>query len=88
MEAEELGISSRNLDKMRNSDSRDVKRLLGIVPGNGKALGLKESWAADIVGTTGNYGEMFARNLAPLGLERGLNKLWKDGGLMYAPPLK
>jgi general L-amino acid transport system substrate-binding protein len=88
VEAEELGITSRNINEMRGSDSLDVRRFMGIVPGNGKALGLKESWAADIVGATGNYGEVFARNLGPLGLDRGLNRLWKEGGLMYAPPLR
>ncbi|HTJ65405.1 MAG TPA: amino acid ABC transporter substrate-binding protein [Alphaproteobacteria bacterium] len=88
IEGEELGVSSRNSGEMRRSDSLEVRRFLGIVPGNGAALGLKESWAADSVSATGNYGEMFARNLGPLGLDRGLNKLWKDGGLMYAPPLR
>jgi len=88
IEAEEFGITSRNIDEMSSSGNLDVKRFLGVVPGNGKALGLKESWAGDIVKATGNYGEIFARNLKPLWLDRGLNKLWKDGGLMYAPPLR
>jgi general L-amino acid transport system substrate-binding protein len=61
------------------------------VPGNGKALGLRESWAYDVVRQLGNYGEIFDRHLgrgSPIGLDRGLNRLWTEGGLMYAPPLR
>lgn len=89
--AEEMGINSKNVDEMLKSNDPKVKRFLGVTPGNGKALGLDEKWAYNIVKMVGNYGEVFARNVGPdtpLGLERGLNALWTDGGLMYAPPLK
>ncbi len=91
--AEELGITSRNVDKMRKSKDPDVQRLLGVVKGNGKALGLSENWAYNIIKQVGNYGESFARHIGkntPLRLPRGRNDLWSrtTGGLMYAPPLK
>ncbi|MFP4477357.1 MAG: amino acid ABC transporter substrate-binding protein [Desulfatibacillaceae bacterium] len=89
--AEELGVNSKNVDKMLKSEDPRIKRLLGVIEGNGKALGLDEKWAYNIVKMVGNYGEVFERNVGEdtkLGLERGLNALWTDGGLMYAPPLK
>jgi general L-amino acid transport system substrate-binding protein len=89
--AEELGVTAANAGAMRKSDSVDVQRLLGIVAGNGKALGLRESWAYDAIKAVGNYGEMFEKNIgrgSPIGLNRGLNRLARDGGLMYAPPLR
>lgn len=91
IEAEERGITRGNLDTMRTSPNPDIRRLLGVTPGNGRALGLDESWAANAIRAVGNYGEMFERNLGPetaLGLPRGLNALWSAGGLMYAPPLR
>ena len=63
----------------------------GVVPGNGKALGLSEHWAADVIAGVGTYGELFARNVGAdsnIRLDRGLNRLWSDGGLMYAPPAR
>jgi general L-amino acid transport system substrate-binding protein len=89
--AEELGVTSTNAEAMRKSTDVDVQRLLGIVPGNGKALGLRESWAYDAIRAVGNYGEMFEKNIgrgSRIGLTRGLNRLARDGGLMYAPPLR
>lgn len=89
--AEEMGITSKNVNKMKKNSDPNIRRLLGVVPGNGKALGLKESWAYDIIKLVGNYGESFERHLgqsSPLKLSRGLNELWTKGGLMYAPPLK
>ena len=90
--AEEFGITSKNVDKMKKtSDNPNIRRLLGVTPGNGKALGLSESWAYDIIKYVGNYGESFDRNVGmktALKLERGLNELWTNGGLMYAPPVK
>jgi general L-amino acid transport system substrate-binding protein len=89
--AEELGVTSTNLDAMRKSEDVDVQRLLGVVPGNGKALGLNESWAYDAIKAVGNYREMFEKNIgrgSSIKLDRGLNRLAKDGGLMYAPPLR
>jgi general L-amino acid transport system substrate-binding protein len=89
--AEELGINSTNVDQMLASGDPDVQRFLGVIPGNGAALGLGERWAYDIIKRVGNYGEIFERNLghdSPIGLDRGLNALWTAGGLLYAPPLR
>ena len=91
IEAEDLGISSRNVDEMLKSTNPAVQRFLGVTPGNGKALGLDEKWAYRIVKHVGNYGEIFERSVGrntPLKLERGLNALWKNGGLMYSPPFR
>ena len=89
--AEELGVTSANVDDMRKNGTVDVQRLLGVVEGNGKALALRESWAYDAIKAVGNYGEMFEKNIgrgSRIGLDRGLNRLARDGGLMYAPPLR
>jgi len=91
IEAEEKSITQANLDQSMKSDDPEVKRLLGVTPGNGKALGLDEDWAARAIRAVGNYGEIFDRNLgmgSPLKLERGLNELWSKGGLLYAPPAR
>lgn len=91
IEAEELGITSKNIDEMMNSTDPKVQRFLGVTPGNGKALGLDEKWAYNIIKQVGNYDEVFERNVGvntPLMLERGLNALWNNGGLMYSPPFK
>lgn len=89
--AEELGVTSANVDDMRSSKSPDVQRLLGVTEGAGKNLGLDERWAYNIVKQVGNYGESFERNVgqqSPLKIQRGLNALWTDGGLMYALPIR
>ncbi|HKJ04289.1 MAG TPA: amino acid ABC transporter substrate-binding protein [Geopsychrobacteraceae bacterium] len=89
--AEELGITSKNVDEMLKSKDPVIQRFLGVVPGNGAALGLDEKWAYNVVKQVGNYGEVFERNVGvntTLGLERGLNALWTNGGLMYSPPFK
>ncbi len=89
--AEELGITSKNVDQMVKSKDPKIKRFLGVTAGNGKALGIDEKWAYNIIKQIGNYGEVFERNVGvntPLKLERGLNDLWTRGGLMYAPPFK
>lgn len=89
--AEELGISSENVDEMMESDNPKVQRLLGVSGNMGQALGLPDDFGYQIVKQVGNYGEIFRRNVgseSPLGLERGLNALWTEGGLMYAPPLR
>jgi general L-amino acid transport system substrate-binding protein len=89
--AEELGINSKNIDEMMKSTDPKIQRFLGVSAGNGKSLGLDEKWAYNIVKQVGNYGEIFEKNVGvntPLMLERGLNALWTDGGLMYAPPFK
>lgn len=91
--AEEMGITSRNVKRMKKSNDPNIQRLLGVIKGNGKSLGLDEAWAYNIIKQVGNYGESFDRNVGkstPLKLARGLNGLWTSGknGLMYAPPLK
>jgi general L-amino acid transport system substrate-binding protein len=91
IEAEELGVTSANVDAMRQSRDPDIRRLLGVIPGNGKVLGLDERWAYYVIKAVGNYGEAFERNVgqgSPIKLPRGLNRLWTEGGLMYAPPLR
>jgi general L-amino acid transport system substrate-binding protein len=89
--AEEKGITSANVDQMMASADPEVKRLLGVTPGNGKALGIDEAWAAKIIKQVGNYGESFERNVgkgSKLKIGRGLNSLYTQGGLLYAPPFK
>jgi general L-amino acid transport system substrate-binding protein len=83
--AEQLGISSANVDAMRKSNDPTIRRFLGIEAGNGKALGLSEDWAFNIVKQVGNYGEVYDRNVGKdsrLKIDRGLNRLQRDGGLM------
>lgn len=89
IEAEELGVTSKNVDTMLKSQSPRVRRLLGVEGDDGKGMGLDNSWCKNIISQVGNYGEMFDRNVgpdSPLGLDRGLNNLWTHGGLMYSPP--
>ncbi len=91
IEAEELGITSANVDEMLKSTNPAIQRFLGVSAGNGAALGLDEKWAYNIIKQVGNYGEVFERNVGvntKLGIERGLNALWTNGGLMYSPPFK
>jgi len=91
LEAEEYGITSRNVDEMLKSDNPSIKRILGVTPGMGKALGVDEKWVYNIVKQVGNYGESFDRNVgkdSPLKVERGQNALWTKGGLQYAPPIR
>jgi len=89
--AEELGVTSANVATMAASANPDVRRLLGVTPGNGKALGLDEAWAYNVIKTVGNYGEVYERNVgmrSPIKLPRGVNALSSAGGLMFAPPLR
>ena len=91
VEAEEHGITSKNVDEMLKSDNPSIKRILGVTPGMGKALGVDEKWVYNIVKQVGNYGESFDRNVgmgSPLKIERGLNALWTKGGLQYSPPIR
>jgi len=86
LEAEEMGINSGNVDGMLKSKDPKIMRFLGVTPGMGKALGLDEKWAYNIVKQVGNYDEIFERNVGKntkLGLARGLNALWNQGGIMY-----
>ncbi|NKD76651.1 amino acid ABC transporter substrate-binding protein [Haematospirillum sp. H1815] len=92
LNAEELGITSANVDEqLKSATDPNAKRLLGITPGMGAALGLDEKWAYNIIKQVGNYGESFEANVGlktPMRLERGLNALWNKGGIMYAPPVR
>lgn len=90
--AEELGITQANAaENAERSQDPEVQRLLGRSGGFGQRIGLEDGWALAAIRAAGNYGEIFARNLgdkSPLGLERGLNALWTEGGLMYALPFR
>lgn len=92
LDAEELGVTSQNVDEMRdNPPNPDVARLLGLDGNFGEQLGLTNAWAYNIIKHVGNYGETYARNVgvdSPLGIERGLNALWTEGGIQYAPPVR
>ncbi len=91
VEAEEKGITSKNVDDMLKTEDPDIKRILGVTPGMGKSIGLDEKWVYNMVKQVGNYGEIFDRNVgkdSPMKLERGLNDLWTRGGLMYSPPIR
>jgi general L-amino acid transport system substrate-binding protein len=89
--AEELGVSSGNVDAMKSSSNPEVRRLLGVEGAAGNGMGLAADWVYQVIKQVGNYGEVFKRNVgadSPLQIERGLNALWKDGGLQYAPPFR
>jgi general L-amino acid transport system substrate-binding protein len=91
LEAEELGVTQANVDEMLGSDNPAIKRLLGVEGDFGTPLGLTKDWAYQVIKLVGNYGESFDRNVGPstqIGLERGLNALWTNGGLQYAPPIR
>lgn len=92
LNAEALGLSQDNVQARLDEDpDPNVQRLLGKIPGLGRSLGLGDDWAYQVVRQVGNYGESFERNLgkgSPLGIERGLNALWRDGGLMYPLPMR
>ena len=88
IEAEEMNLSSKNIDEAASSKDPAVQRFIGASGDLGKMLGLDNRWAFNIVKQVGNYGESFEANLKPLGFERGQNALWKNGGLMYAPPIR
>ena len=89
--AEELNITSKNIDEMKASTDPDIKRFVGTEGNFGEQLGLPKEWAVSIVKLVGNYGEVFERNVgsgSPLKIDRGLNKLWNKGGIQYAPPIR
>ena len=90
--AEELGISSANVGEMAGgTDNPEINRLLGTEGDLGAMLGLDAEWAQNIIASVGNYGEVFEKNIGentPIGLARGLNAQWTDGGLLYAPPFR
>ena len=89
--AEELGVTSENVDDMMDTDNPNIQRLLGKEGTFGEAVGLKNDWAYQVIKLVGNYGEVFENNVGestPLGIARGLNALWTNGGLQYAPPVR
>ena len=87
-QAEESGVTQANVAEMQKSTNPDVKRLLGAEGDMGKALGLDNLWAVNIIKAVGNYGEMWDRDITPLGIPRGINNLWNKGGLHYPPPIR
>ncbi|HEY0877818.1 MAG TPA: amino acid ABC transporter substrate-binding protein [Zeimonas sp.] len=89
IEAEEYGVRSSNVDKLKaESKEPPVQRLVGTSGDIGKGLGVDNDWLVRAIKAVGNYGEMYERNIGPIGIERGMNAQWKDGGLMYAPPIR
>lgn len=88
IEAEEMGLTSKNIDQQASSKDPAVQRFIGATGDFGKMLGVDNRWAFNIVKQVGNYGESFDTHLKPLGFARGINNLWTKGGLMYAPPIR
>lgn len=89
--AEELGVSSKNIDEAMKSKKPDVMRLVGTEGSYGEEMDLTKDWAARIIRHVGNYGEVYERNVgtgSKLGIPRGLNQLWNAGGIQYAPPIR
>jgi general L-amino acid transport system substrate-binding protein len=86
--AEEKGITQANVDTFMDSKDPDIRRLLGIEGEMGKALGLDPKFAYHVIKAVGNLGEMWDRNITPMGVPRGINSLWTKGGLQYAPPMR
>jgi general L-amino acid transport system substrate-binding protein len=91
LNAEELGVNSQNVDEALKSTKPDVKRLIGTEDNHGEQIGLTKDWAVRIVRHVGNYSEVFERNIgngSRLAIPRGLNSLWSNGGIQYAPPIR
>jgi general L-amino acid transport system substrate-binding protein len=93
IEAEDLGVSSANVDQLRADANAhpNIKRLLGTEGETGDSLGLPNDWGYNIIKLVGSYDEIYERNVGPntpLGLARGVNALWKDGGILYAMPVR
>jgi general L-amino acid transport system substrate-binding protein len=91
VDAEELGLTSANVDEALKSANPEIKRFLGVEDNLGTGLGVPKDWAYRIVKKVGNYGEVYDRNFGPstkLAIPRGLNNLWTKGGLQYAPPVR
>ncbi len=88
IQAEELGITSQNVDEFLNSEDPVTRRLLGVEGDMGTKLGITNDFVYRAIKHVGNYGEVFERNLNPFGLARGQNALWTQGGLQYAPPMR
>jgi len=91
VEAEEFGIGKTNIERAAQTTDPSIRRFLGFEPGITDGFGLSPRWTYNVIAAIGNYSDIFERNLGPktpLGMERGLNKLWSDGGLMYSPPFR
>jgi general L-amino acid transport system substrate-binding protein len=88
IDAEELGLRSETVDQADASRDPNVQRFIGRTGAFGAMLGIRPDWAFQIVKQVGNYGESFERNVKPLGIERGLNRLWRDGGVLYVPDVR
>jgi general L-amino acid transport system substrate-binding protein len=86
--AEEKGITSANVDTFLTSTDPDIRRLLGVEGEMGKALGLDPKWAYNVIKQVGNFGEIWDRDITPMGVPRGINNIWSKGGLQYAPPIR
>ncbi|MDO6459486.1 amino acid ABC transporter substrate-binding protein [Granulosicoccaceae sp. 1_MG-2023] len=89
--AEEMGVTSANVMDMAKSDDPNLQRMLGAEGALGSKIGLPDDFCAQVVAGVGNYGEIYERHVGtstPINLERGLNALWKDGGILYAPPMR
>ena len=86
--AEELGITQANVGTFANSTNPDVQRFMGQTGDLGQMLGLEKDWAPRIIRAVGNYGEIWERNMTPIGFPRSVNNLWSKGGLQYAPPMR
>ncbi len=86
--AEEYGITAANVDTHLTSNIPEVRRLLGLEGDMGKALGVDNKWAYNAIKQAGNFGEIWDRNITPMGVPRGINNLWNKGGLHYAPPMR
>lgn len=89
--SEELGVTKGNVSDMKNSQNPAIKRLLGTEGAFGEAIGLSNDWVVNIISSVGNYGEIFEANVGPdtpLGISRGINALWTEGGLIYGPPIR
>jgi general L-amino acid transport system substrate-binding protein len=86
--AEEFGITAANIDSFANSTNPDIQRFLGRTGDLGQMLGLPNNWVINVIKAVGNYGEIWERNMTPIGFPRGPNNLWTNGGLQYAPPMR
>ncbi len=86
--AEEVGITSENIDTFSETEDPNIRRFLGLDGDLGELLGLDPDWTVDVIKSVGNYGEIFDRNLTPLGVSRGLNRPYTEGGIQYAPAFR
>ncbi|WP_291298339.1 amino acid ABC transporter substrate-binding protein [Elioraea sp.] len=86
--AEELGVTSANVDQMLTSQNPEIQRLLGVTGGLGQMMGVDNRWAYNVIKQVGNFEELWERSITPMGVPRGINALWTKGGLMYAPPIR